>query len=448
MLKKSFCLLRLYCHNKCYHMYNLTPLFKSSNASIKFLWVFFLMLSNNKKNINKIFMSKYVSSFSFLIVFFKSLSFSYTHASFKSWNKFYLLNSLACFFASLRRVSFSNNFLNFFYCNFKRLFCVFSFLLTPNFIFKKADLVYFNKVKSRHKLNSLAISNNLFFYYGFSRVKHFFYNFSFLKYYIDSFCFTKYFLLLSVYFFLFNSLFYGNLSLFFIFKNQILFATQWWETPKKFFVSVSSISKRFDNSYSQNAAFFFWSSVSFLRYFSFAKHLRLSLNIKFVMIRHLRRVLILLNVEQILFIFKTYVTNLNVLYFTSNLPINEIFISPSDNSVIFDILVKTSNDESFYQFMDKYKNYVQDLLNINVLLNFLKKWDLLLNNFKGCLRHVKFQKSDKLGERTFLRYSFSCDLLFFFRKKFLVLKQKKAQSISKRRVKRIIKVAKRRFWIF
>lgn len=431
-------------------MHNVTlpnALPKLNNATIKFLWVFFLMLSNNKKNINKVFILSYTSSFDLLITFFKSFSFSYAYVSYKSWNNQHLFNSMSCFFTFLRSISFSTNFLSFFNCNFKWLFSVFSILFTPNFVFKKVDLLYANSIKNNYKTSAVLSGNNFFFYYNV-RVKTPFYNFYFLKYYIENFCLIKYFLLLNVYFFFFNNLFYSNLSLFFILKNQTLFVTQWWETPKKFFVSVSSMFKKYDNSFSQSAAFFFWSSVSFLRYFNFAKHLRLSLNIKFVMIRHLRRVLILLNVSKLLFIFKTYVSNLNVLYFTSNLPINEIFINPNDGSLVFDILVKTSSDVSFYQFMEKYKSYVQELLNIDIFINFLKKWDALLSDFKRCLKYIKLQKNDKLGERVFLRYSFSCELLFFFRKKFLVLKQKKAQSISKRRVKRIIKVAKRRFWIF
>lgn len=416
--------------------------------STKFIWIFFLMLSNNKKDINRFFMLKYISGVNLLFSFFKAFDFNFARASFKNWNKQIMLNSVISFFSFLRNSLFSNKFLKYFYYAFKKYFTLLSIFFIPNFFFKKIDIVLVNRSTCRYGIKKILISDSFFFSYGKKNSKFFFFNFFFFRHYLNSYCLAKYTFFLNSYFFFFNNLFYGNYRLFFIFKNQIAFATQWWETRKKFVVSVSSVSKVYDNSYNQKATFFFWSSVSFLKYLRLSKRLRLSLNVKFIMIRHLRRMLILFNVDKLLFLFKTFVSGLNVLYFTVNMPINEVFLNPSDGEPVLDVLVKLNSNTSFDQFMDKYKNYVQELLCIDVLSNFLKKWELLLLNFKGCLKCVNAYKSGNLGDKIFLRYSFDCDLLFFFRKKFLALKQKKAQSISKRRVKRIVKLAKRRFWIF
>lgn len=420
----------------------------SITQGVKFLWIFFLILSNDKRSINKNCTLKYTNGFNLLLTFFKSFNFKYLYVSFSNWNKEQLMYSLVNFLISLYNITFTNNFLKHFYFNFKKLFNVVSIFFIPNFVFKKFDFIYINVAKSHLRDRELFLGRNFFFYYGKKNVKFLFYNFFFFKHYINSYCFAKYFSLLNVYFFFFNNLFYNNYRLFFILRDNITFATQWWENPKKFFITVSSISKKYDNSYNNKATFFFWSSVSFLNYLNLPKHLRLSLNIKFVMIKHLRRILLLLNVDQLLFFFKTYVSSLNVLYFTVNSPINEIFINPSNGELVFDILVKIDNDVSFEQFMEKYKDYTQELLGIDTLSNFVNKWAFLLEEFKSSLKPVKFYQDVKLNEKVFLRYNFTCELLFFFRKKFLALKQKKAQSISKRRVKRIIKIAKRRFWIF
>lgn len=419
---------------------------KNCEVTFKFLWIFFLMLSNNKKDISRALVLKYISGFVSLLSFFKLFHFNYKKSSFRCWTKFTMLNEFYNFFFYLKKISFSRNFINYFYYSFEKVFNLFSIFFVPSFVFKKIDLLCVNNSCS-YAYRSFSI-NNFFFYYKSRASKFFFYSFLFFKYFLDSRCFIKYFILLNVYFFLFNNLFYKEYTLFFIFKNQLIFATQWWENPKKFFVLVSSMSRKHDNSYNQKSAFFFWSSVSFLKYFNFPKHLKLSLNVKFVMIRHLRRVLILLSIDKLLFFFKTYVNSLNVLYFMANSPLNEIFVNPNDGSLVFDILVKVNSSTSFDQHMQKYKVYVQSLLGITVLVDFIKKWELLLANFKSCLKYVNVAKSIDLSEKLFLRYSFNCELLFFFKKKFLALKQKKAQSISKRRVKRIVKVAKRRFWIF
>ena len=136
----------------------------SAAQDIKFLWIFFLILSNNKKNINKGLTLSYTNGFNLLLAFFKLFNFNYLYVSFSNWNKERLMHNLINFLISLYSISFNNNFLKHFFYSFKRLFNVFSIFFIPNFIFKKFDFIHINSTRLSVKKHKLFLGRNFFFF--------------------------------------------------------------------------------------------------------------------------------------------------------------------------------------------------------------------------------------------------------------------------------------------
>jgi hypothetical protein len=101
--------------------------------------------------------------------------------------------------------------------------------------------------------------------------------------------------------------------------------------------------------------------------------------------------------------------------------------------------------------MGKYKNYIMDLLNIKDESQGLVQWNFFLDKFLNSLvliPNIFINKNNLNLQKILIRYYLDCNVIFIFNKKLFPLKKKKAQSISRRRYKKIVKFCKRRFWVF
>ena len=132
-------------------------------------------------------------------------------------------------------------------------------------------------------------------------------------------------------------------------------------------------------------------------------------------------------------------------------PLNEIYVNPLNKDIICDIFINYNNNLNLVVYMDKYKGYIESLLNNKDIEIGLSVWDNFLNKFLNTLILIPNIYSSKNSldlQKILIRYYLDCNVIFLINKKLFPLKKKKAQSISRRRYKKIVKFCKRRFWVF
>jgi hypothetical protein len=86
------------------------------------------------------------------------------------------------------------------------------------------------------------------------------------------------------------------------------------------------------------------------------------------------------------FIFlKNYIKDFKFIYLNLKYPLNEIYVNPLNNDIICDIFINYNNNLNLVVYMNKYKGYIESLLNNKDIKVGLSKWDNFLNKFLNTL---------------------------------------------------------------
>lgn len=188
--------------------------------------------------------------------------------------------------------------------------------------------------------------------------------------------------------------------------------------------------------------------------------------------QHFRRMLITSDIINFLIFLKTYVRDFKFIFLNLKCPVNEIFLNPkkkiifnlkkknkehtendyvelqkslSHKDIICDIFINYKFNLNLIEYMEKYKSYIKSFFDKLEEKLFDENWQRFLSNFINSLNIVSNLYLLDNVKKIFVRYYLDCNVIYILKKKMLPLKKKKAQSIQRRRYKKIIQSAKRRF---
>lgn len=430
------------------------------NISDRMLWIFYLILFNkiepnfeNRSLLSKEVFSvksyikkytnldKYKKFFNLLNLDIISYSSNYTFSN--------LLSTLLYYLYILPRQLNSKKIYNSYYSNFKMFLNILNLYFIPNYIHKPIDIFFFKKKKIK-LIKNYYCKNVTYIYYNKYSFDLNYYSFLKILNFLNNNYVYNYNYLLNYYSFIVNNLFYKNFKTYFYIKDINLFSSTWYETKKRIILNICSLIEKNDDFYIQNRLMVSYSSIKFTKALGFSKNYTTSFVIKIIMIQHLRRVLISSNIFKFFIFLKNYIKDFKLLFLNIKSPLNEIFLNSlnkNKNSLICDIYINYNSNVDVLGYMDKYKTHIESLFINNNLFN----WNDFLNNFLNSLSLVSdfyVTSANSTFKKILLRYYLDCNVIFIFNKKLFPLKKKKAQSISRRRYKKIVKFAKRRFWIF
>lgn len=363
-----------------------------------------------------------------------------------------------------------------YFFRFEKYLNLLSFFFLPNFLYKRLDCSYFiiysKKIVKSKIFIKLKPGFNIFYKYfnKFMVDKTYIFFMKFLCYHNHSYL-NDYSTLVEYYGFLINNLFYINFSKFFIIKDSFFFSSCLYENNKRFFLNFYTNKKIDGDYYIQNNFITSYSSIKFINALNLSKYFNLSYFVKIIMIQHFRRTLVSSDIFSFLIFLKTYVKDFKFIFLNLKCPVNEIFLNPKKkvlldmksskksevlnlknlfniNDIVCDIFINFKLNINLLEYMSKYKDHIKSLLLISEDYNFEDDWKKFIKNFSNSLKLISnFYSSDDI-HKILIRYYFDCNVIFILKKKMLPLKKKKAQSIQRRRYKKIVSSAKRRFWIF
>lgn len=433
----------------------------SFGVSDRILWIFYLILfysldssdkverlSNNdacnihSKIKNDINLKYYKDLFNLmnLDIFFYSNNYIFSN----------LYTTLIYYLYILPNNYFVKNIYKFYFFNFKNYLNILNIYFIPNHAYKVITVFYLKKKKLRRVGTNYSLNIGYNYYGDYSFNEGYFCFLKLLKYLNLKYIFNLN-ILIEYYSFIINNLFYKNFKKYFIYKKMNYFTTSWNETSKRFFLNIASTINKDNDFYIQNKLITNYSSIKFTNALNLSKNYVLSFSTKIIMIQHLRRMLVVSNIFNFYIFLKNYIKDFKFLYLNLKYPLNEIFINPTNNNIVCDIYINYNKNINLIDYMQKYKNYIENLFNTDNEYLINHKWKIFLNKFLDSLiliPDIYLNKNNSNLKKTLIRYYLECNVIFIINKKLFPLRKKKAQSISRRRYKKIVKFCKRRFWVF
>jgi hypothetical protein len=430
------------------------------SISDRILWIFYLILfysldekkdlsslsSNDIKsirlNIKKFSNLKYYKDLFNIInldIFFYSNNYIFSS----------LYSSLIYYLWNLPNRFFIKNIYKFYYFNFKNFLNILNVYFIPNHVYKIISFFYLKK-KTLRSFN-LKFSLNICYKYKNYSFNESYYCFLKLLGYLNYKYIYNLNILINNYSFIVSNVFYNNYEKYYELKGINYFISSWNETNKRFLLNISSTILKDTGFYLQKKLITNYSSIKFTNALNLSKSYVLSFSTKIIMIQHLRRMLITSNIMSFFIFLKTYIKDFKFIYLNLKYPLNEIYVNPLNNDIICDIFINYNNNLNLVVYMNKYKGYIESLLNNKDIEIGLSIWDNFLNKFLNTLILIPNIYSSKNSldlQKILIRYYLDCNVIFLINKKLFPLKKKKAQSISRRRYKKIVKFCKRRFWVF
>ena len=430
------------------------------SISDRILWIFYLILfysldekkdlsslsSNDIKsirlNIKKFSNLKYYKDLFNIInldIFFYSNNYIFSS----------LYSSLIYYLWNLPNRFFIKSIYKFYYFNFKNFLNILNVYFIPNHVYKIISFFYLKK-KTLRNFN-LKFSLNICYRYRNYSFNESYYCFLKLLRYLNYKYIYNLNILISNYSFIVSNIFYNNYEKYYELKSINYFVSSWNETNKRFLLNISSTILKDTGFYLQKKLITNYSSIKFTNALNLSKSYVLSFSTKIIMIQHLRRMLITSNIMSFFIFLKNYIKDFKFIYLNLKYPLNEIYVNPLNKDIICDIFINYNNNLNLVVYMNKYKGYIESLLNNKDIEIGLNVWDNFLNKFLNTLILIPNIYSSKNSldlQKILIRYYLDCNVIFLINKKLFPLKKKKAQSISRRRYKKIVKFCKRRFWVF
>lgn len=383
---------------------------------------------------------------------------------FKYFFKFYSMffqkfnNSITFFNFSKSKINFPFYFKKFVFninrenvkLDFENLHIFYTFSYIPVFFFQKKSIFYRFKIKKKNPNPTLLQK----FIYRFNYSK----NTIFLKFNIS---FNNFFTKIKslflaqwkIYKFIdfFNDFFwYFNISILFTTKKNFfmfdycMYNLNFLSKKRNFFINITEWNSTLsDEFFEQGEIFSQWTTGIIRVMLNLSKGLKGSKVCKIFLIKHLRRVMLSVNLLSFSIILKKGVFDFSFFWNILNRPLQEIFFISSD---IFICDLEFKSKKNIFLNLENFKN---DLFQLNNKLKYTNSeetvvWKTFISEFSSMLKTVNF-----LGNKYYVRYLFNC--LGIIAKNSVLKKTQKSRkyrSIRKRFTKLIIKAAKRRVWIF
>ena len=409
------------------------------SISDRILWIFYLILfysldekkdlsslsSNDIKsirlNIKKFSNLKYYKDLFNIInldIFFYSNNYIFSS----------LYSSLIYYLWNLPNRFFIKNIYKFYYFNFKNFLNILNVYFIPNHVYKIISFFYLKK-KTLRNFN-LKFSLNICYRYKNYSFNESYYCFLKLLRYLNYKYIYNLNILINNYSFIVSNVFYNNYEKYYELKGINYFISSWNETNKRFLLNISSTILKDTGFYLQKKLITNYSSIKFTNALNLSKSYVLSFSTKIIMIQHLRRMLITSNIMSFFIFLKNYIKDFKFIYLNLKYPLNEIYVNPLNNDIICDIFINYNNNLNLVVYMNKYKGYIESLLNNKDIKVGLSKWDNFLNKFLNTLILIPNVYSSKNSldlQKILIRYYLDCNVIFLINKKLFPLKKKKAQ---------------------